>query len=154
VVSPCNHFPAFLIEAVPDDIENQQAVRLAKEADPFGERTIGGCEICLTESNIEHPLGVLTKPDTLPPGASGSRKRWMAIIEGHQHQLKHGYYCVRLPDDDERARNISRTESSRIATEFFDSTPPWNTITSRNHFGVHNLVSDLSLILVGLIEKK
>jgi hypothetical protein len=24
-----------------DDIENQQAVRLAKEADPTGERTIG-----------------------------------------------------------------------------------------------------------------
>jgi vacuolar protein sorting-associated protein 1 len=153
-VSRCNHFSALLIEAEPDDIENQQAVRLAKEADPFGERTIGRCEICLTESNIKHTLGVLTKPDTLPPGASGSRKRWMTIIEGHQHQLKHGYYCVRLPDDDERARNISRMESSKIATDFFNGTPPWNTVASRNRFGVHNLVSDLSWILVGLIEKK
>lgn len=26
---------------LPDDIENQQAVRLASEADPTGERTIG-----------------------------------------------------------------------------------------------------------------
>jgi vacuolar protein sorting-associated protein 1 len=93
----------------------------------------------------------------LPPGASGSRKRWTAIIEGHQHPLKHGYYCVRLPDDDERARNISRTESLKIATKFFNGTPPWNTIASRNRFGVYSLVtlvSDLSLILVGLIEKK
>ena len=78
----------------------------------------------------------------------------MGIIEGNQHPLKHGYYCVRLPDDDERARNISRTESSKLAAEFFNSTPPWNTITSHNRFGVNNLVSDLSLILVGLIEKK
>ena len=80
----------------------------------------------------------------------------MGIIEGDSshHQLKHGYYCVRLPDDDERARNMSRTESSNIAAEFFNSTPPWNTITSHNRFGVSNLVRDLSLILVGLIEKK
>lgn len=127
-----------ILVAIPmsDDMENQQAVRLAKEADPSGERTIG----------------VLTKPDTLPPGASGSRKRWADIIEGRQHPLKHGYYCVRLPDDDERARRISRTESTKIAMEFFKSTPPWNKI-SRHRFGVHNLISDLSLILVGLIEK-
>ena len=148
-------FPCFIYfnENEPDDMENQQAVRLAKEADPFGERTIGKCEICLIESNIEHPLGVLTKPDTLPPGASGARKRWKAIIEGHQleHRLKN---CVRLPDDDERARKISRAESSRIATEFFDGTPPWKDVAKRNCFGVHNLVSELSLILVGLIEKK
>jgi hypothetical protein len=78
----------------------------------------------------------------------------MGIIEGNQHQLKHGYYCVRLPDDEERARAISRKESSKLATEFFNSTTPWNTVASRNRFGVHNLVADLSLILVGLIEKK
>jgi vacuolar protein sorting-associated protein 1 len=79
----------------------------------------------------------------------------MSIIEGHQleHRLKHGYYCVRLPDDEERAGNISRTELSRKATELF-STAPWNTVASRNRFGVHNLVSDLSLKLVSLIEKK
>jgi vacuolar protein sorting-associated protein 1 len=80
----------------------------------------------------------------------------MSIIEGRQpeHKLTNGYYCVRLPDDDERARNISRTESSHIATAFFNSTPPWNTMGNRNWLGVHNLVSDLSLLLVSLIEKK
>lgn len=36
---------ALLNEAEPDDMENQQAVRLAKEADPSGERTIGGREM-------------------------------------------------------------------------------------------------------------
>lgn len=78
----------------------------------------------------------------------------MEIIQGNQHKLKRGYYCVRLPDDDERARNISRSESSKIANDFFNSTAPWNSITSLNRFGVNNLVSDLSLILVSLIEKK
>ena len=99
-------------------------------------------------------LGVLTKPDTLTQGATGSKRKWKAILEGQGHELKHGYYCVRLPDDDERSRNISRTESLGIATGFFDRTEPWNTIANRNRLGIANLVSDISYILVGLIEKK
>jgi hypothetical protein len=77
----------------------------------------------------------------------------MEILKGNQHRLKHGYYCLRLPDDDERARNISPAELLKVSTDLFDSSP-WNTITSRNCFGVNNLVSYLSLILVGLIRKK
>jgi len=76
----------------------------------------------------------------------------MEILKGNQHRLKHGYYCLRLPDDDERARNISPAELLKVSTDLFDSSP-WNTITSRNCFGVNNLVSYLSLILVGLIRK-
>ena len=34
----------------PDDIENQQAVRLAKMADPDGERTIGRRKIGLAQN--------------------------------------------------------------------------------------------------------
>ncbi|KAJ7640281.1 P-loop containing nucleoside triphosphate hydrolase protein [Mycena polygramma] len=118
-----------------DDLQNQQAARLAKEADDAGERTIA----------------VLTKPDLLGAGASGSRQKWKDILEGKEHQLKHGYYCVRLPDDDERSRGISRAESEQRAGEYFGSTQPWRDL-DRSRFGIPNLTSFLSQLLVARIE--
>lgn len=102
-------------------------------------------------------VGVLTKPDTIPPGAMGKRQLWKDILQGQtkpMDTLKHGYYCVRLPDDDERARKISRAESQKLAAEFFDTTLPWSSIPERNRFGIPNFVSDISQLLVGLIESK
>ncbi|KAJ7140089.1 P-loop containing nucleoside triphosphate hydrolase protein [Mycena crocata] len=119
-----------------DDLQNQQAARLAKEADPAGERTIA----------------VLTKPDILGAGATGSRQKWKDILEGKDHQLTHGYYCVRLPDDAERARGITRAESETRAAEYFDSTQPWRDIADRSRFGVPNLATFLSELLVARIE--
>ncbi|KAK0220838.1 P-loop containing nucleoside triphosphate hydrolase protein [Armillaria nabsnona] len=121
-----------------DDIEMQAAVKLAKSKDPNGDRTIG----------------VLTKPDMLTTGASGARDKWKEIILGQdqRHRLKHGYYCVRLPDDDERRRNISRDESQTAAQQFFERTSPWREFTDRSRFGIPALVRDISRLLVGLIE--
>ncbi|KAJ7485041.1 P-loop containing nucleoside triphosphate hydrolase protein [Mycena galericulata] len=119
-----------------DDLQNQQAARLAKDADDAGERTIA----------------VLTKPDMLGPGATGLRQTWKDVLDGTKYPLKHGYYCVRLPDDDERSRGISRTESERRAAEYFDSTQPWRDVADRSRFGVTNLAAFLSKLLVDLIE--
>lgn len=121
-----------------DDIEMQAAVKLAKSKDPSGDRTIG----------------VLTKPDMLTTGASGARDKWREIILGQdqKHRLKHGYYCVRLPDDDERKRNISRDKSQTAAQQFFERTSPWREFTDRSRFGIPALVRDISRLLVGLIE--
>jgi hypothetical protein len=66
--------------------------------------------------------------------------------------LKHGYYCVRLPDDDERSRNISHSECEKLATELFESTSPWSDVDDRRRFGTANLVTDLSKLLIDLIE--
>lgn len=79
------------------------------------------------------------------------RKRWQNVIEGREHKLKHGYYCVRLPDDEERTRKVTRADSVNTATEFFNNTPPWNTM-DRNRFGIPNLVTDISRLLANLIE--
>ncbi|EIN04192.1 hypothetical protein PUNSTDRAFT_146674 [Punctularia strigosozonata HHB-11173 SS5] len=121
-----------------DDMENQQAVRLAREADPQGKRIIG----------------ILTKPDTLTKGATSARQKWKAVLEGTAHPLKHGYYCVRLPDDDERNRGIGRDEAEKIASEFFDSTDPWDEIigNQRTRFGVPNFIFNMSNLLMGVIE--
>ncbi|PBK68045.1 hypothetical protein ARMSODRAFT_292786 [Armillaria solidipes] len=121
-----------------DDIEMQAAVKLAKSRDPDGDRTIG----------------VLTKPDMLTVGASGARQKWREIILGQdeKHKLKHGYYCVRLPDDDERKRKISRDESQALAKVYFEKNSPWKEFLDRSRFGIPALVHDISRLLVKLIE--
>ncbi|KAG1851703.1 P-loop containing nucleoside triphosphate hydrolase protein [Suillus subluteus] len=122
-----------------DDMENQQSMSLARAADPTGWRTIG----------------VLTKPDTLGTGAINQRRKWVEIIEGHseEHTLRHGFYCVRLPDDAERAQRLSRAESQRRAAEYFDTTSPWKDVIDRRRFGIPGFVSDISRLLIRLIEE-
>ncbi|KAJ3916699.1 P-loop containing nucleoside triphosphate hydrolase protein [Lentinula edodes] len=119
-----------------DEMENQEAVRLAKQADPSSDRTIG----------------VLTKPDTITRGAIGSRERWKEVLQGKLHRFNHGYYCVRLADDEERAKRLSRSQSEVLATDFFAKTEPWSGFVDRSRFGVPNFVKDMSKLLLGMIE--
>ncbi|KAJ7629835.1 P-loop containing nucleoside triphosphate hydrolase protein [Mycena rosella] len=120
-----------------DDIENQKALRLAGQQDPEGRRTIG----------------VLTKPDMLSSG-SKVRDLWLDVIEGRKHQLLHGYYCTRQPDDDERSRNITPAQARRAEGHFFATTTPWSTSTYKERFGTDNLVSTLSTLLVQIINDR
>ncbi|KAG2141892.1 P-loop containing nucleoside triphosphate hydrolase protein [Suillus clintonianus] len=133
-----------------DDMENQQSMSLARAADPDGKRTIGNI---IKSLNVFS--GVLTKPDTLGAGAINQRRKWVEIIEGRseEHTLRHGFYCVRLPDDAERAQRLSRSESQRRAAEYFDTTSPWKDVTDRHRFGIPAFVSDVSRLLIQLIEK-
>ncbi|KAF8885539.1 P-loop containing nucleoside triphosphate hydrolase protein [Gymnopilus junonius] len=132
-----------IVIAIPmsDDIQNIQAVTLAKDprVDPRRERTIG----------------VLTKPDALSKGATGGRSAWRAILEGQEseHNTKHGYYCVRLPDDAERQRKINRAEAEKISSDFFAATSPWSEMADRSRFGIPNFVKDVSGLLIELIER-
>ena len=77
----------------------------------------------------------------------------MGVIEGRQHKLRHGYYCVRLPDDTQRAQRLPRSELQRIATDYFDTTSPWSEVTDRGRFGIPAFVSDISVLLVHHINK-
>ncbi|KAJ7185818.1 P-loop containing nucleoside triphosphate hydrolase protein [Mycena filopes] len=121
-----------------DDIENQKALRLARQEDPEGRRTIG----------------VLTKPDMLSAG-SKVRDLWLDVIEGRsKHVLQHGYYCTRQPDDDERARNITSVQARRAEAAFFADTAPWSESTQKDCFGTDNLVSTLSTLLVQIINDR
>ncbi|KAH0834801.1 P-loop containing nucleoside triphosphate hydrolase protein [Lanmaoa asiatica] len=137
-----------------DDIQNQQSVKLAREADSEGERTIG-LSISDESTRVSQGflLGILTKPDMLGAGAVNAKKLWVDVIEGRQHTLKHGYYCVRLPDDAQRAQRLSRSVLQRIAAEYFDTTSPWNGVTNRGRFGIPAFVSDISVLLVSHIKK-
>ncbi|TDL21013.1 hypothetical protein BD410DRAFT_790079 [Rickenella mellea] len=130
---------SLILVAVPmtDDMRNQKAMRLARDADPGKVRTIG----------------VLTKPDAVGAGAIGSKEAWTAILEGRSDELRLGYYCVRLADDEERSMNLSRTETQDLARMFFQTTSPWNTIADRSRFGIPSLVKALSRHLTDLLDE-
>ena len=131
-------------------------MRLAKEADPTGERTIGQLKrlykrFCLV---YFYPLGVLTKPDTVLSTSVGQLQKWRDVLEGNSNVLKHGYYCVRLPDEAERLKKLSREETQGLAERFFRESSPWNEIKNRGRLGIPNLVLDISALLVRWIERK
>lgn len=142
VTSNIAHDNTLILVTIPmsDDMENQLAVRLAREADPTGDRTIG----------------VLTKPDMLTRGATSARQRWKDILEGtsERHAQKHGFFCVRLADDEERKQNLSRAESDRKTYDFFTTTEPWNQVIAKlpGCFGIPVFVSYISRLLTDLIE--
>ncbi|KAK7676574.1 hypothetical protein QCA50_020450 [Cerrena zonata] len=121
-----------------DDIENQKAMRLAKQVDPIGTRTIG----------------VLTKPDTLTTGAIKARNLWLDVIEGRRFSLRHGYYCTRQPDDEERSKGISAEEARRVEKDFFLRISPWSKSSQQYRFGTHNLINNISTLLSQLIDEK
>lgn len=98
-------------------------------------------------------LGVITKPDALPSGSTTSRELWLDVLEGRRHPLKHGYYCTRQPDDEERMHGISLSDARAKEVAFFDS-PPWTNSTHRYRFGTKNLVESLSKLLSTIIDER
>ncbi|KAG6811611.1 hypothetical protein H0H92_006626 [Tricholoma furcatifolium] len=120
-----------------DDIENQKALRLARQVDPDGGRTIG----------------VMTKVDMLTEGQLKAREIWLDIIEGRRHSLVHGYYCTRQPDDAQRLAKITPKDARVAEAKFFSTTSPWSTSNHKNRFGTDNLVSSLSQHLETMLNK-
>lgn len=84
----------------------------------------------------------------------GQLHKWREVLEGKTNILQHGYYCVRLPDEAERLKKLSRAESQALAERFFKERSPWNEMQNRRRLGVQNLVLDVSALLVQWIEKK
>lgn len=102
-------------------------------------------------------LGILTKPDLLQDGAIGARERWMQIFTGDDpiRKTKHGYYCVRLPDDLQRRGDNTRAKAQETERDFFTTRSPWNLLPPRDksRCGIPNFVKDISALLVELIEQ-
>ena len=93
----------------------------------------------------------MTKPDTLPTGATKSRELWLDIIEGRSRPLTHGYYCTRQPDDEERSRCITAAQARVAEMNFFKNTAPWSRSKEPRRFGTNQLVLSLSKLLTQII---
>ncbi|KAF5339054.1 hypothetical protein D9758_014124 [Tetrapyrgos nigripes] len=118
-------------------LKHQKALRLARLEDPDGRRTIG----------------VLTKPDMLGVGSTKALSLWLDVIEGRsRHQLTHGYYCTRQPDDAERSNPATAAKARETEIAFFRNTLPWSKSSHTDRFGTDNLTNNLSRLLVRIID--
>lgn len=106
--------------------------------------------VCLTA----HPTGIVTKPDLLGSGSSGAKRIWKEIFEGRDetHRLQLGYYCVRLPQDSERAQGMTPQQLQQVAMRFFRSSSPWKNLQVPNRVGTDNVVRDMSQLLVRMLS--
>ncbi|KAI0633204.1 P-loop containing nucleoside triphosphate hydrolase protein [Trametes polyzona] len=134
-ISPTNTI-ILVVLPMTDDIQNQKAAQLAREADPSGSRTIG----------------VLTKPDAIPEGSTGLKRNYLNVLEGRAHQTRHGYYCTRQLDDAERANKLSPSEARVIEAKFFEENMPWATSSHRHRLGIVHLVQAISERLLEVIR--
>ncbi|BGP32501.1 hypothetical protein JCM10296v2_004282 [Rhodotorula toruloides] len=98
-----------------DDFQNQEAVFLAKEADPEGKRTIG----------------VLTKPNTLQTGEHSS---WLDLLGNRRHLLTDGYFVTKQPAPEDLKKNFFATNELCKSLE----------AGTRRHLGTGHLTSFLS----------
>ncbi|GAA5883270.1 hypothetical protein JCM16303_007338 [Sporobolomyces ruberrimus] len=120
-----------------DDIENQSAMKHAKDADKDGKRTIG----------------VLTKPDTLQEGEHG---RWIQILRGEKTRLTNGYFSTKQPGAADLGKNLSFEAARAAEKNFFQSTEPWASLPQSLHLrlGTPNLTEYLSDKLSSYIKQK
>ena len=132
-------------------------MRLAEHADPSGMRTIGTSIYLLGIFQLFLPqdvAGVLTKPDLVTTAAH--KARWMDVISGNDHPLKHGYYCTKQPDDDERANGITAEAARAAEADFFTkAASQWMARhVDTRRFGTPHLVTSLSNLLANMISEK
>src|SRR5271169_6127266 len=92
--------------------------------------------------------GVLTKPDKLQ---EGEKEKWLQIMTGEKHALRHGYYMTRLSGAKPKEMNQTWEEAREVENNFF-RTAPWNRFKDR--LGIIKLTSVLSNELAKMIQKR
>ncbi|KAF2998648.1 hypothetical protein E8E13_007813 [Curvularia kusanoi] len=70
-------------------------------------------------------LGILTKPDRLPPLSSSAELA--GILDGHKFAMGHGYFVVKNLSSDQIQQGFTHLDARRMEEEFFSSVAPWST---------------------------
>ncbi|OJI98433.1 hypothetical protein ASPVEDRAFT_59799 [Aspergillus versicolor CBS 583.65] len=114
-----------------DDVMNSSAARIMNDVRGAKQRA----------------LGVLTKPDRIPPGDELSQ--WIEILEGDKFALGHDYYVVRNNPDPSVEHSVARQEE-----DAYFMSGPWSTELAayRERFGTRSLQSALSKLLFQQIQ--
>ncbi|XP_071393378.1 interferon-induced GTP-binding protein Mx [Centroberyx affinis] len=123
VVVPCNV-----------DIATTEALKMAQEVDPDGERT----------------LGILTKPDLVD---KGTEETVVDIVHNEVIHLKKGYMIVRCRGQKEITEKVSLSEATEREKEFFKEHAFLRTLYDEGHATIPKLAEKLTLELVHHIEK-
>ncbi|GLD69935.1 AAW22002.1 Mx protein [Lates japonicus] len=123
VVVPCNV-----------DIATTEALKMAQEVDPDGERT----------------LGILTKPDLVD---KGTEETVVDIVHNEVIHLKKGYMIVKCRGQKEITEKVSLTEAMEREKAFFKDHVYFHTLYNDGHATVPKLAEKLTLELVHHIER-
>jgi hypothetical protein len=121
------HCIVLLTLTMTDDATNSSAARLVRDIKGAKERT----------------LGVLTKPDRLPP--DGRFDLWGEILDGSKFKLGHGYYVIRNNTHPDVSHAQARKEE-----EIFFSSSMWtkDLAAFEDRFGTRQLQTALSDLLM------
>jgi dynamin 1/3 len=92
------------------DLANSDAIQIAKEVDPNGERTIG----------------VMTKPDLCDNGTN-----ILSILNGESYHLKHGFIAVKNRSQDDINKNIPIQKARESEMLYFYSHPDYSSISEK-----------------------
>ncbi|XP_031608229.2 interferon-induced GTP-binding protein Mx-like [Oreochromis aureus] len=123
VVVPCNV-----------DIATTEALRMAQQVDPEGERT----------------LGILTKPDLVD---KGTEENVVKIVHNEVIPLKKGYMVVKCRGQKEITEKVSLSEALKNEEAFFKEHAHFQTLFDEGQATVPKLAEKLTLELVHHIQK-
>ncbi|XP_006639146.2 interferon-induced GTP-binding protein Mx3-like [Lepisosteus oculatus] len=123
VVVPCNV-----------DIATTEALQMAQEVDPEGERT----------------LGILTKPDLVD---KGTEETIVEIVRNQIITLSKGYMIVKCRGQKEINDKVSLDEASEKEKTFFEDHPNFSTLLEEGYATIPCLAEKLTLELVEHINK-
>ncbi|XP_055975542.1 interferon-induced GTP-binding protein Mx2 [Sorex fumeus] len=123
VVVPCNV-----------DIATTEALSMAREVDPEGDRTIG----------------ILTKPDLVDKGTESSILR---VAQNYTYRLKKGYLMVRCRGQQDIANQLSLAEATEKETKFFQDHPYFRILLDEGKATVSCLAERLTSELILHINK-
>ncbi|XP_054640115.1 interferon-induced GTP-binding protein Mx-like [Dunckerocampus dactyliophorus] len=116
------------------DIATTEALKMAQEVDPEGERT----------------LGILTKPDLVD---RGTETTVVDIVHNQVIHLRKGYMIVRCRGQQEITEKVSLPEAIEREKAYFTDHVYFNTLYSEGHATVPKLAEKLTLELVHHIER-
>ncbi|XP_054434503.1 interferon-induced GTP-binding protein Mx2 [Pteronotus mesoamericanus] len=123
VVIPCNV-----------DIATTEALSMAQEVDPEGDRTIG----------------ILTKPDLVDKGAE---KNVLNVVQNLTYSLKKGYMIVKCRGQQDITENLSLAEATKREMTFFQSHTYFRTLLQEGKATVSRLAERLTTELISHITK-
>ncbi|KAM8916841.1 interferon-induced GTP-binding protein Mx-like [Spinachia spinachia] len=116
------------------DIETTEALKMAQEVDPSGDRT----------------LGILTKPDLVD---KGTEEMVVDVVRNEVIHLKKGYMIVRCRGQKEITDQVSLTEAIRREKSYFHNHVHFKTLYDKGHATVPKLAEKLTLELVHHIQR-
>lgn len=115
------------------DIATQEILKLAKDADPNGSRT----------------MGVLTKPDLVPERAM--QQTILDLIQGKRQDLKLGYCAVKNRGADDGSSSLQKRDQEERA---FFRQEPWASVASSGRLGIAALKVILRDLLMDISKKE